>query len=226
MLERLCGASRSPAIDDTATIIFSSGSTGEPKGVVLSHFNIDSNVEAIGQVYRVLPTDRLIGILPFFHSFGYTMFWFAANIGHGDDLSSQPARRRRDRLAGRAVSRHGAAGHADLPAALPAPLHAGPVRLAPPGPGRRREAARVAGTVVRRHVRHPADGRLRPDRVLAGRRREHVRLARARLFSTRLSPRLRRPAVARRARAHRVERDVRAARARRSRASSWSRGRT
>ena len=49
--------------------------------MVLSHFNIDSNIEAIGQVYRVLPNDRLIGILPFFHSFGYTMFWFATNSG-------------------------------------------------------------------------------------------------------------------------------------------------
>src|SRR5262249_16329472 len=58
-----------------------SGSTGEPKGVVLSHFNIDSNVQAIREAYRVLPTDRLMGILPFFHSFGYTMFWFAAHSG-------------------------------------------------------------------------------------------------------------------------------------------------
>src|SRR5207244_12761593 len=46
-LERLAGASRPPTVDDTATIIFSSGSTGDPKGVVLSHFNIDSNVQAI-----------------------------------------------------------------------------------------------------------------------------------------------------------------------------------
>ncbi len=83
MLERRCGAEKKPDLDDTATVIFSSGSTGDPKGVVLSHFNIGSNIEAIAQVYRVLPTDRSMGILPFFHSFGYTMFWFAANTGMG-----------------------------------------------------------------------------------------------------------------------------------------------
>jgi acyl-[acyl-carrier-protein]-phospholipid O-acyltransferase/long-chain-fatty-acid--[acyl-carrier-protein] ligase len=80
-LERLAGATRPSTVDDTATIIFSSGSTGEPKGVILSHFNIDSNVQAIREAFHVEPADRLIGILPLFHSFGYVMFWFAANSG-------------------------------------------------------------------------------------------------------------------------------------------------
>ena len=83
-LERMAGAVCRPTMDDLATIIFSSGSTGEPKGVMLSHFNIDSNVEAIAQSLHVDAEDRLLGILPFFHSFGYlATLWFPAIHGAG-----------------------------------------------------------------------------------------------------------------------------------------------
>src|SRR5262249_23598893 len=71
-------------------IIFSSGSTGEPKGVVLSHFNIDANIQAIREAYRALPGDRLAGILPLFHSFGYTISWFAVNSGIGTACHPSP----------------------------------------------------------------------------------------------------------------------------------------
>jgi acyl-[acyl-carrier-protein]-phospholipid O-acyltransferase / long-chain-fatty-acid--[acyl-carrier-protein] ligase len=72
LLEKFLGASRTALLDDTATIIFSSGSTGEPKGVLLSHFNLASNVEQIEQVFHLHKGDRIMGILPFFHSFGFT----------------------------------------------------------------------------------------------------------------------------------------------------------
>jgi acyl-[acyl-carrier-protein]-phospholipid O-acyltransferase/long-chain-fatty-acid--[acyl-carrier-protein] ligase len=55
-----------------ATIIFSSGSTGDPKGVMLSHHNIRSNLDGMTQVFSVTRGDRILGILPFFHSFGFT----------------------------------------------------------------------------------------------------------------------------------------------------------
>lgn len=58
--------------DDLATIIFSSGSTADPKGVMLSHHNLISNVEAIQLVFRFEPQDRFCAVLPFFHSFGLT----------------------------------------------------------------------------------------------------------------------------------------------------------
>jgi acyl-[acyl-carrier-protein]-phospholipid O-acyltransferase/long-chain-fatty-acid--[acyl-carrier-protein] ligase len=71
-LEKTVGGGTPKTMDDVATIIFSSGSTGDPKGVMLTHHNIASNVRQIGQVFSFAADDRLLGILPFFHSFGFT----------------------------------------------------------------------------------------------------------------------------------------------------------
>jgi acyl-[acyl-carrier-protein]-phospholipid O-acyltransferase/long-chain-fatty-acid--[acyl-carrier-protein] ligase len=69
-------------VSDLATVIFSSGSTGDPKGVMLSHNNIAANVESIIQAIDPQPSDRLLGILPFFHSFGYTVtLWAMLQVG-------------------------------------------------------------------------------------------------------------------------------------------------
>jgi acyl-[acyl-carrier-protein]-phospholipid O-acyltransferase/long-chain-fatty-acid--[acyl-carrier-protein] ligase len=59
-------------LDSLATVIFSSGSTGEPKGVMLTHYNLASNVEQLGQTFAFHRGDSILGILPFFHSFGFT----------------------------------------------------------------------------------------------------------------------------------------------------------
>ena len=89
-LMRLGGAQ----MDDLATIIFSSGSTGEPKGVMLSHHNVMSNCEAIIQVINPTSADRIVGLLPLFHSFGFLInlwvpfFVGAAAVYHHNPLES------------------------------------------------------------------------------------------------------------------------------------------
>jgi acyl-[acyl-carrier-protein]-phospholipid O-acyltransferase/long-chain-fatty-acid--[acyl-carrier-protein] ligase len=81
-LEALVPGLRMRDRDAVATIIFTSGSTGDPKGVVLSHRNILSNVLQIEEQVHLLPDEVLLGILPFFHSFGFTVtIWTALGLG-------------------------------------------------------------------------------------------------------------------------------------------------
>jgi acyl-[acyl-carrier-protein]-phospholipid O-acyltransferase/long-chain-fatty-acid--[acyl-carrier-protein] ligase len=69
-------------VSDIATVIFSSGSTGDPKGVMLTHENIAADAESTIQATGVTSTDRLVGGLPFFHSFGYTVsLWVPLQVG-------------------------------------------------------------------------------------------------------------------------------------------------
>src|SRR5262249_44224401 len=81
VIERWLGLHRHK-VDDLATIIFSSGSTGDPKGVMLTHQNVMANAESMVQTIEVKKTDVILGILPFFHSFGYTVtLWVPLLVG-------------------------------------------------------------------------------------------------------------------------------------------------
>jgi acyl-[acyl-carrier-protein]-phospholipid O-acyltransferase / long-chain-fatty-acid--[acyl-carrier-protein] ligase len=83
-LERILTGGKPRTLDDLATVIFSSGSTGEPKGVMLTHYNIVSNIEQFGQMFMLNRKDSLLGVLPFFHSFGFTVtLWVPAVLGIG-----------------------------------------------------------------------------------------------------------------------------------------------
>jgi acyl-[acyl-carrier-protein]-phospholipid O-acyltransferase / long-chain-fatty-acid--[acyl-carrier-protein] ligase len=78
-------------VDDLATVMFSSGSTGEPKGIMLTHANIASNIEAFYQVFNIKNDDVVMGALPFFHSFGFTAtMCFPAGVGIGVVYHSNP----------------------------------------------------------------------------------------------------------------------------------------
>jgi acyl-[acyl-carrier-protein]-phospholipid O-acyltransferase/long-chain-fatty-acid--[acyl-carrier-protein] ligase len=71
LLYRLHG--RRVSIEDPAAILFSSGSEGQPKGVVLSHRNIQSNCKQISDVLNTRVDDVVMASLPPFHSFGLTV---------------------------------------------------------------------------------------------------------------------------------------------------------
>jgi acyl-[acyl-carrier-protein]-phospholipid O-acyltransferase/long-chain-fatty-acid--[acyl-carrier-protein] ligase len=71
ILEKMLGLDRIKG-DDVLTVIFTSGSTGDPKGVVLTQENVGSNVRAIDHLLHLSPADVALGVLPFFHSYGYT----------------------------------------------------------------------------------------------------------------------------------------------------------
>ncbi|MDP9254476.1 MAG: AMP-binding protein, partial [Verrucomicrobiota bacterium] len=60
-----------------AVLLFTSGSSGEPKGVVLSHRNILGNVSQFAVMLDARKDDLILATLPFFHSFGYTVtLWY------------------------------------------------------------------------------------------------------------------------------------------------------
>jgi acyl-CoA synthetase (AMP-forming)/AMP-acid ligase II len=58
------------AKEDLAVLPYSSGTTGLPKGVMLTHANLVANLCQIQAAYRIEPGERLIGALPFFHIYG------------------------------------------------------------------------------------------------------------------------------------------------------------
>lgn len=59
--------------DDVAVLLYTSGTTGRPKGAMLTHRNMRTNAELVVELFKITPDDVLFGGLPFFHVFGQTV---------------------------------------------------------------------------------------------------------------------------------------------------------
>lgn len=66
------GVARNQDVAQPAVVLFTSGSEGKPKGVVLSHRALVSNIAQVRAVFDFTPEDRVLNALPIFHSFGLT----------------------------------------------------------------------------------------------------------------------------------------------------------
>jgi len=75
--------------DDTAVILYTSGTTGTPKGAELTHANLVRNAQASRGLFGLGPDAIVLGALPLFHSFGQTC-GMNATFGGGGTLSLIP----------------------------------------------------------------------------------------------------------------------------------------
>ena len=67
-----------PGTHDTALLQYTSGSTGDPKGVVLSHANLLANIRALGEAIGVSDSDIFVSWLPLYHDMGLIGAWLGA----------------------------------------------------------------------------------------------------------------------------------------------------
>jgi 1-acyl-sn-glycerol-3-phosphate acyltransferase len=71
-------ASRAGGPQDTALIQYTSGSTGDPKGVVLSHANLLANIRAMGEALQASASDLFVSWLPLYHDMGLIGAWLGS----------------------------------------------------------------------------------------------------------------------------------------------------
>ena len=161
---------------DEAVLLFTSGSSGDPKGVVLSHRNLVGNVSQFRVMLDATTDDLILASLPFFHSFGCTVtLWFP--LIEGVRIVTYPIRSRPRKCAelDRAPSSHARAGRADFSARLSAQGGAGANARVCAYDHRRGETAAQSGRGFRGALRQRSFRGLRPDGDFSGRERESAR---------------------------------------------------
>ena len=103
LLERVLGIDAIPE-DELMTIIFTSGSTGRPKGVMLPWRSIEANTSMVDALLRLRSDDVMLGVLPFFHTFGFTItLWGMLAMGVGAVYHTNPLE---GRVIGRLIREH------------------------------------------------------------------------------------------------------------------------
>jgi hypothetical protein len=75
--------------DDTAVLLYTSGTTGKPKGAELTHFQLYMNCTVVGALFEVGPADTVVAVLPLFHAFGLSSVLNVA-VRHGAALALVP----------------------------------------------------------------------------------------------------------------------------------------
>jgi 1-acyl-sn-glycerol-3-phosphate acyltransferase len=83
------GSSMPISTEATAFLQYTSGSTGDPKGVILSHANLLANIRAMGQACAVTPDDVFVSWLPLYHDMGLIGAWLGS-LYHGCRLAVMP----------------------------------------------------------------------------------------------------------------------------------------
>jgi acyl-CoA synthetase (AMP-forming)/AMP-acid ligase II len=75
--------------DHVVSLPYSSGTTGLPKGVMLTHRNLVANVLQVASIRPLGPGDVMVGVLPFFHSYGQTVV-MSMSLRHGTTVVTMP----------------------------------------------------------------------------------------------------------------------------------------